>query len=320
MSWNKERLIEKYMDNPNKVVVGACVTLPQAQESQNQTAGRGGGTSTAAARRTTRSTANRLFGIGSTSKSAFPTSPTLRSPTLLHAAPKYTKYSPKPDEPFTCPICFDDSPDITTLSLNCGHTFCITCWNMFLASKIRDEGEHVIRCMAEGCQLVAPDPFVHDILVPTDPLLSVAIGGDQKKENAQTWARFQELLVRNFVGSKKDLKYCPYPACTNTVSCQAAASKFSLTTVVPTVSCGARGIPGQDDAKEGGTSLGLAGKEHQFCFGCAIEDDHRPVVCAVARMWLKKCRDDSETANWIKSNTKECPQCQSTIEKNGGCK
>jgi ariadne-1 len=62
------------------------------------------------------------------------------------------------------------------------------------------------------------------------------------------------------------------------------------------------------------------GKEHKFCFGCIIDSDHRPVVCGIALLWLKKCRDDSETANWIKSNTKECPKCMSTIEKNGGCK
>jgi ariadne-1 len=37
-------------------------------------------------------------------------------------------------------------------------------------------------------------------------------------------------------------------------------------------------------------------------------------------MWLRKCADDSETANWIKTNTKECSKCNSTIEKNGGCK
>ena len=67
--------------------------------------------------------------------------------------------------------------------------------------------------------------------------------------------------------------------------------------------------------KEG---LGLTGKEHKFCFGCTIESDHRPIVCGAARMWLKKCQDNSETANWIKSNTKECAVCQSTIEKNGG--
>ena len=54
--------------------------------------------------------------------------------------------------------------------------------------------------------------------------------------------------------------------------------------------------------------------------GCSMEGDHRPIICVVAKFWLKKCRDDSETANWIKTNTKECGKCQSTIEKNGGCK
>ncbi|QRW08394.1 RING finger protein [Ceratobasidium sp. AG-Ba] len=43
------------------------------------------------------------------------------------------------------------------------------------------------------------------------------------------------------------------------------------------------------------------------------------VTCEISKLWLKKCQDDSETANWIKSNTKECTKCQSTIEKNGGC-
>ncbi|KAF8626802.1 hypothetical protein AX17_006459 [Amanita inopinata Kibby_2008] len=326
MSWNKERLIEKYMDNPTVVLVAAGITLPQQQNSQSQnpvrthsTASTSTSTST---RRATRATASKLFGLGSSSKHSSTTSNS-RSPTILHTTPKYTKYNTKPDEPFVCPICFDDSPDLTTLSLDCGQTFCSNCWNMYLVSKIRDEGEHVVRCMAEGCQLVAPDPFIRDILVSADTM-TASIDLEQQEENKLIWARFQELLVRNFVGSKKDLKYCPYPACTNTISCPAGASKFSLTTIVPVVSCGARGIPGQGSSSgDGGSgsssSLGLAGKEHKFCFGCTIEDDHRPVVCPVARMWLRKCRDDSETANWIKSNTKECSNCQSTIEKNGGC-
>jgi ariadne-1 len=152
-------------------------------------------------------------------------------------------------------------------------------------SKIRDEGEHAIRCMGEGCGVICPDPFVKSAL----------------EEDNDTWSRFQELLVRHFVASNPNLKYCPYPACTYTVSCPTASSKSALTTIVPTVACGASAT-------------------HKFCFGCPIEGDHRPIVCSVARMWLKKCRDDSETANWIKSNTKECTQCQSTIEKNGGCK
>ncbi len=136
------------MDNPSKILVEACINLPQPQSSQNPV--RSSSSSTSASRRTTRSTASKLFGL-SGSKSPT-TSSVPRSPSLLHATPRYTKYTPKPDEPFTCPICYDDSSDITTLSLDCGHTFCHTCWNMFLLSKIRDEGEHVVRCMAEGCQ------------------------------------------------------------------------------------------------------------------------------------------------------------------------
>ncbi|KAK2547797.1 E3 ubiquitin-protein ligase arih1 [Acropora cervicornis] len=37
------------------------------------------------------------------------------------------------------------------------------------------------------------------------------------------------------------------------------------------------------------------------------------------KKWIKKCNDDSETSNWISANTKECPKCHVTIEKNGGC-
>lgn len=189
--------------------------------------------------------------------------------------------------------------------------------------------------MTEGCGLVATDDFIHNILTADSP------DGVDVKENSITQGRFQELLVRNFVSSNPKLKFCPYPGCTNTVSCPAAAGKSALTTMVPIVSCGAKGIigsptsskpankqlpsPGNPAAKlklassSSGVSS-LQDKEHVFCFGCPIETDHRPVICAVAKMWLQKCEDDSETANWIKSNTKECSQCQSTIEKNGGCK
>ncbi|UQC80887.1 IBR domain-containing protein [Colletotrichum lupini] len=53
---------------------------------------------------------------------------------------------------------------------------------------------------------------------------------------------------------------------------------------------------------------------------CAIKKkDLDRIVPTLVKRWLKKCADDSETANWISANTKECPKCNSTIEKNGGC-
>jgi ariadne-1 len=186
-------------------------------------------------------------------------------------------------------------------------------------SKVKDESEHTIRCMAEGCALIVPDQFIRDLLLPAP---GSPVGDPEREEaNVKAWTRFQELIVRHYVACNRNLKFCPYPSCTNTVSCPSASSRASLSTIVPIVSCGARGIGSdQDMSKSQQIGPGLQGKEHKFCFGCPIESDHRPVICAVAKMWLRKCRDDSETANWIKSNTKECPQCQSTIEKNGGCK
>ncbi|KAJ7699291.1 hypothetical protein B0H17DRAFT_1129353 [Mycena rosella] len=213
--------------------------------------------------------------------------------------------SPK-SETFVCPICFDDAPDLAPLALDCTHAACSGCRAAYITSKIRDEAEHACRCMAEGCALVAPDAFVRAAVDP------------------ETYVRFQGLLVRHFVACTPALKFCPYPACTNTVACPAAASKASLASVVPIVSCGARGIDAPSPSSAGmSQSQELArqatGKEHEFCFGCIIDSDHRPVVCGVALLWLKQYRDNSETANWIKSNTKECEKCMSAIEKNGGC-
>lgn len=37
------------------------------------------------------------------------------------------------------------------------------------------------------------------------------------------------------------------------------------------------------------------------------------------RQWGKKCKDDSETCNWLTANTKSCPKCSNPVEKNGGC-
>jgi len=56
----------------------------------------------------------------------------------------------------------------------------------------------------------------------------------------------------------------------------------------------------------------------RFCFSCN-QDDHRPASCDELRRWQIKCHDDSETYNWLMTNTKACPKCQTSIEKNGGC-
>jgi len=107
--------------------------------------------------------------------------------------------------------------------------------------------------------------------------------------------RYQELLTRTYVDDKENLRWCPAPNCVYAVEC--GIKDKDLLRIVPTVHCQC---------------------SHYFCFGCSL-NDHQPAPCALVKKWLKKCEDDSETANWISANTKECPKCHSTIEKNGGC-
>lgn len=101
--------------------------------------------------------------------------------------------------------------------------------------------------------------------------------------------------MRTYVDDKWFIKWCPFPNCESAVECHIAENQ--LQEIVPTVSC-----------KE----------PHTFCFGCS-HTDHQPATCSIVKLWLKKCADDSETANWLAANTKECVKCKSTIEKNGGC-
>ncbi|KAJ3035179.1 hypothetical protein HK097_004269, partial [Rhizophlyctis rosea] len=107
--------------------------------------------------------------------------------------------------------------------------------------------------------------------------------------------KYKNLLLRTYVDDNPTLRWCPAPNCEYAVECHVPSSQFNEK--VPTVICRCG---------------------HKFCFGCSLPD-HIPCICALVRIWLKKCEDDSETANWISANTKECTKCNSTIEKNGGC-
>ena len=99
------------------------------------------------------------------------------------------------------------------------------------------------------------------------------------------WKAFE---LMHFVTISKDMAWCPGAGCGI-----AFEARASVRTAV--CSCGTR-----------------------FCFKCSREA-HAPVDCPQLAIWLEKCGNESETANWILANTKKCPLCSVRIEKNQGC-
>uniref|UniRef100_A0A7S0DQZ1 RBR-type E3 ubiquitin transferase n=1 Tax=Amorphochlora amoebiformis TaxID=1561963 RepID=A0A7S0DQZ1_9EUKA len=94
--------------------------------------------------------------------------------------------------------------------------------------------------------------------------------------------------INSFVSENKNLRFCPAPRCSKVLSANGQAR---------TVRC-------------------LCGQS--FCFRCN-EEAHEPVTCEQVTLWQAKCEKESETAQWIISNTKKCPKCLVRIEKNQGC-
>ncbi|KAG2382024.1 hypothetical protein C9374_005816 [Naegleria lovaniensis] len=101
---------------------------------------------------------------------------------------------------------------------------------------------------------------------------------------------YSKYLVRSFVEDNPRIKWCPTPNCGRAVFCPE--------TTVDAVQCGHC--------------------NQKFCFKCSCEA-HVPASCAHLKAWKKKEQDESETATWLTANTKDCPKCNRSIEKNGGC-
>jgi ariadne-1 len=165
-------------------------------------------------------------------------------------------------------------------------TYAMRCGHRFCVDCYRHYLGQKIREEGEASRIQCPGDSCH--MIVDSKSLSLLVTEDLKD-------RYHTLLTRTYVDDKENLKWCPAPNCEYAVDCP--VRQRELNRIVPTVQCGCK---------------------HNFCFGCTL-NDHQPTPCALVKKWLKKCEDDSETANWISANTKECPKCHSTIEKNGGC-
>jgi len=106
------------------------------------------------------------------------------------------------------------------------------------------------------------------------------------KDHYEKYVRF---VTRSFVEDNAHVTWCPAPRCGNAITTDMMKGQIVQCT------CGFR-----------------------FCFQCHHEA-HAPATCEQVKNWLTKCNDESETGHWLAANTRDCPVCHVSVEKNAGC-
>lgn len=229
--------------------------------------------------------------------------------------------------PFLCPICCNDSVTDVFLLL-CGHEYCLPCYSQYVKASTRKGS--LIRCMDVECNFA---------IVPSDVefLLQASVAApepeaDVSSESSASISSYDQQFEKLDLLGRLVAHEPREPLLENAYLVSAASldidSRHEQYRWCPAVDC--TGLaelvvnPRKDDF-EFSSDIDLANvaivscpNSHEFCFDCQYEN-HLPCPCWLVKKWVKRCEDDSETANWIEANTQSCPRCHTQIEKNGGC-
>ncbi|ANQ08008.1 Ibr domain protein [Plasmodium coatneyi] len=102
-------------------------------------------------------------------------------------------------------------------------------------------------------------------------------------------AQYEKILLKIFIKSNPSLKKCPRDKCAYVIESVMLPDNGVI------CKCG-----------------------YNFCFNCT-EEFHRPVTCSVIKQWNDLLTKGEHNIKWIRSHTKQCPNCAKAIEKTSGC-
>lgn len=194
-----------------------------------------------------------------------------------------------------CSICY---VPCECLPVPCGHQFCRDCWRGYLEGKIEMGDSQSISCPQYACYKLVP--------------LEVIEGVVSKKMAA----KFLSFDIKAFVDTNPNIRWCPYPGCSQAVNRPPPP-------------------PSEDSPNQSSEVRGQTvpcGNGHFFCWTCR-EGAHEPCNCSQWKRWLDHCNemsakigettaaevDEAASSKWLVENSKPCPKCRAPIEKTEGC-
>jgi ariadne-1 len=210
-----------------------------------------------------------------------PTRRTTRSVAKTAKAAVVPKEQKEKEVQVKCGICFEDFPVSKVSTASCRvHPFCDECWEGYCDSKLQEGKTGIL-------DVRCPDHGCGK-RVSTKKVLRFL--GDTEKV-----AKYHAFELEHFLEQNSAVKHCPAAGCDRFLLLE---NKDGLTL---------------DQIQSCVCECGKV-----FCWKCQ-EDEHIPVRCDTAQLWIAKNSSESENQNWILTFTKPCPKCSRPIEKNQGC-
>ncbi|KAL5707848.1 RBR-type E3 ubiquitin transferase [Ranunculus cassubicifolius] len=166
-------------------------------------------------------------------------------------------------------------------SFRCSKMYSAACGHLFCRMCWKEYVSLSIKD-GPGCLMLrCPEPKC--VAMVDEDMVDTLVSAEDKE-------KYSNYLLRSYVVASKKIKWCPSPGCEYAVEFDIGSDNYD-------VSCKCK---------------------HGFCWNC-IEEAHRPVDCSTVKKWILKNSAESENTIWILANSKPCPKCNRSIEKNQGC-
>ncbi|XP_003745898.1 E3 ubiquitin-protein ligase RNF14 [Galendromus occidentalis] len=202
--------------------------------------------------------------------------------------------------PFECTICFNRVPgkDATVFS-PCGHAFCNDCTAQHIRTQMDGGLESgVVTCMEPGCD-------------------TEILGSEVKRLiGAECFERYDELLLKRYLNSEKDITTCARRSCEKPVIADPSS------TVATCAECNYSFCTDCRRANHGINPCILNSEAEKATIEQYLKGDsttRATLEKKYSKKYLKALIANDESEKWISKNSKKCPNCRTDIEKSEGC-
>ncbi|XP_035271917.1 E3 ubiquitin-protein ligase RNF14-like isoform X1 [Anguilla anguilla] len=220
---------------------------------------------------------------------------------------------------FDCGICFSKKLGANCFSFReCKHVYCTECTRGYFQVLIRDGAVDGLKCPQSDCGCEATPMQVKQLV------------------GEELFGRYDRLLLQSSLDGMADVTYCPRHTCATAVlveqdspsaictSCRYAFCTLCRQGYHGLSRCAEKGARGEAEPGTGEPYAPVPKKEDGLR---GLWDDY-DTGSKTRRKFLEKRYGRSVlqnrveyvlTESWLDTNTKKCPHCQATIQKDGGC-